>query len=138
MIADVSFNERRLVAEAWREWRINSAYVGQSPDALPVRYPSGFRRVELGFGWGEGPSLMWTCRSLEDDNRRAVTQLGSEAPCSVTYPRPSAPKRRAPRRPREATHEELVARLLELLDLQPNDLHDDPTQDSTRDGSSRG
>src|SRR5262245_23014853 len=115
MIAADRLREYDLIESAWREWRDNAAYRGQSPDALPVRPPGWFKALELGFAWGEGPSLMWTCRSLTDDNRRAAAQLGREAPRKVTYPL-ARRRRRVVVRIRRLTYELACARVRRRLD----------------------
>lgn len=95
--------ESALVQAAWLEWRTGIASVSGdpdecrptlSPDAYPVDPPAWFRFEELGLAIEHGPSLRWTCTTLESSNRRSIVQLGREAPLRVTYPRSFADPRK--------------------------------------------
>jgi hypothetical protein len=75
-----------VIREAWAEWRVNASYAGASPDTLPIDPPRWFVREELGTAFEHGPSLYATLDTLAKHNRRALVQLGREAPCKVTFP----------------------------------------------------
>lgn len=91
--------ERSLSRTAWREYKDALSYRGvmiASPHP-----PRWFVDEELGFSIAEGPSLRWTCTSLEKQNWAALRTLGKDAPIRVTYPKDFDAKRvpRAKRRP---------------------------------------
>ena len=98
--------ERALIRAAFLEFCVARAYsTGTTTEVLYRRPPGplilspflshswppkGFRDNELGFGLDSGPSLAWTCRTLDKANRTAVGILGSEAPYRYTWPRKRA------------------------------------------------
>ncbi len=95
---DAAF-ERALVNAAWREWQENTSRRSELIFADGSRPPGWFVGIELGFRWGEAPSLMWTSENLARQNRAALAMLGHQAPLRVSYPKDFS---RDPRRPRSA------------------------------------
>ncbi len=80
-------SEKALVLQAWREWQVNASMHGKMLVADGPRPPFWFTNLELGYEWGEAPSLTFTCENLARTNRAACAQLGHQAPHRVTYPK---------------------------------------------------
>lgn len=73
-------------------------------DLDEVRPPRWFVQDELGFALDAGPSISWTCRTLDRQNRLALRQLGRDAPKKVSYPFNFILDSRARRRPSKASY----------------------------------
>src|SRR5579871_2421069 len=71
---------RELTRAAWFEAKVNGSAQGGAPEAMLGTYhpPRSFVDEELGFGFGEGPSLQVTLLHLEAHNRRARKMLGAK------------------------------------------------------------
>lgn len=98
---DTSFDT--LVREAWREAKINaSAHNSATEPMLGAAYPPrAWVDQELGFGFGEGPSLQVTLLHLEAHNRRARKTL-KRAGEPMAPRSPGGARKRESHRDREA------------------------------------
>lgn len=102
---DLEFH--RIVRAAWAEAKVNASTAGFATEPmLALAYPPrSFIDQELGFGFGEGPSLQVTLLHLEVHNRRARKVLEGQA-------KRSRSKKRLDHRGRDALIAKVEARLL--------------------------
>lgn len=74
---------RKLQDRAWLEYRVTKQCATGSAHWLEqVHEPGWFRALELGLGWGEAPSLLYTLETLRETNRknRAILRAQSQPP----------------------------------------------------------
>lgn len=70
---------RNVKRHAWREAQVNASVAGNASEAMlgTADPPGGFVSVELGFGFGEYPSLLATLHGLaptNNDRRRTLAR----------------------------------------------------------------
>lgn len=74
----MTLSKRALANAAWLEWKVATDYstgLGEVARATP-HPPGGFVEIGLGFGFGEGPSLMATLDSMARAARNCKVLFG--------------------------------------------------------------
>lgn len=76
-----TLTKRQVASAAWREYKVSLAAQGAAGEEMLAmsRPPSGFVAVELGFGFGEGPSLLATMQDIDRAQERRRVLLGDRS-----------------------------------------------------------
>jgi len=123
--------KRQIARAAWFSYKVSKGAHGEASETMlgMVRPPSGFVAIELGFGFGEGPSIMATLSDVMQASRVGRVVHGdrtrSKREVVQVKQRENATQRqarlRAVARPDRSRHADGEAAVFDLIKAQLTD-----------------